>query len=150
MRSTKSLKKHERKVATLSCARMAKTYSALVARQMPRPIHDKAAYGNAVEVVHALAGHKLNHDQDDYLTIMTKLVEAYESENVPGPKAIKGIDALRFLLEENRLTAGDLGELIGVNRSIAYRILRETRKLTAEHIRKLSIRFCVSADLFLA
>jgi len=138
------------KTATPTFARLPKTYSGLVALHMPRPIHDKVAYDNAVEVVHALAGHKLNHDQDDYLAIMAKLVEDYESEKVPEPKPAKGIEALKFLLKENSLTADDLGEIIGVNRSIAYRILKGTRNLTADHIKELAARFVVSADLFLA
>jgi HTH-type transcriptional regulator/antitoxin HigA len=137
------------KSAAFNFARLPKTYSGLVALHMPRPIHDKVAYDNAVEVVHALAGHKLNHDQDDYLAIMAKLVEDYENENVPEPKPVAGIEALKFLLAENDLTADDLGEIIGVNRSIAYRILKGARNLTADHIKKLATRFAVSADLFL-
>ena len=137
------------KPATLAFIHLPKTYSSLVALHMPRPIHDKVAYDNAVEIVHALAGHKLNHDQDDYLAIMAKLVEDYENENVPEPKPINGIEALKFLLEENGLTAADLGDLIGVNRSVAYRILKGARNLTADHIKKLAARFAVSADLFL-
>lgn len=117
---------------------------------MPLPFHDKGAYDTAVEVVQSLAGHKLNHDQDDYLAIMAKLVEDYESENVPEPKPVKGIEALKFLLDENGLSADDMGDIIGVNRSIAYRILKGTRNLTADHIKKLAARFAVSADLFLA
>ena len=136
------------KITTLTFARLPKSYSSLVALHMPRPIHDKVAYDNAVEVVHALAGHKLNHDQDDYLAIMAKLVEDYERENVPEPKQVKGIEALKFLLEENGLTAADLGDLIGVNRSVAYRVLKGARNLTADHIRKLATRFSVSTDLF--
>lgn len=138
------------KTATLSFARLPKTYSGLVALHMPRPIHDKVAYDNAVEVVHALAGHKLNHDQGDYLALMAKLVEDYESKNVPEPKPVKGVEALKFLLEENDLTAVDLSAIIGVNRSIAYRILKGGRNLTADHVKKLTARFAVSADLFLA
>lgn len=138
------------KATVLTFARLPKTYSGLVALHMPRPIHDTVAYDNAVEVVHALAGHKLNHDQDDYLALMAKLVEDYESENVAEPKPVKGIETLKFLLEENKLTADDLGEIIGVNRSIAYRILKGARNLTADHIKKLAARFAVSADLFLA
>jgi antitoxin component HigA of HigAB toxin-antitoxin module len=43
-----------------------------------------------------------------------------------------------------------LGTIIGVNRSIAYRILKGGRNLTADHVKKLAARFAVSADLFLA
>src|SRR4051812_3525552 len=136
------------KIAALNFTRLPKTYSGLVGLHMPRPIHDKVGYDNAVEIVHALAGHKLNHDQDDYLAIMAKLVEDYESENVAEPKPLKGIEVLKFLLEENGLTAADLGDLIGVNRSVAYRVLKRARNLTADHIRKLATRFAVSTDRF--
>jgi HTH-type transcriptional regulator / antitoxin HigA len=129
---------------------MPKTYNGLVSLLVPRPIHDRATYENAVEVVHALAGFKLNRDQDDYLGLMAKIVEDYERETVPEPAPVKGIESLRFLLKENDLTADDLGSIIGVDRSIAYRILKGARNLTAEHIKKLSSRFAVSADLFLA
>ena len=138
------------KTATLTFATLPKTYSGLVALHLPRPIHDKVAYDNAVEVVHALAGHKLNRDQDDYLALMAKLVEDYESENVPEPKPISGVETLKFLLSEHGLGAADFGEIIGVNRSVAYRILKGTRNLTAEHVKKLAARFAVSADLLLA
>lgn len=138
------------KTAILTFARMPKTYAGLVAMHMPRPIHDQVSYDNAVEVVHALAGHKLNPDQDDYLAIMAKLVESYEAENVPAPKPVRGNEVVKFLLSEHGLSADDLGEFLGVNRSVAYRILKGTRNLTAEHIKKLSVRFAVSADLFLA
>ena len=136
--------------AALNFTRLPKTYTGLVSLHLPRLIYDKVAYDNAVEIIHALDGHKLNHDQDDYLAIMAKLVEDYETENLPEPKPIKGIEAVKFLLEENGLTAADLGDLIGVNRSVAYRILKGARNLTADHIKNLAARFAVSADLFLA
>ncbi|MGA3008460.1 MAG: helix-turn-helix domain-containing protein [Opitutaceae bacterium] len=126
-----------------------KTYAGLVAWHVPRPIHDRASYDNAVEIIHALAGFKLNRDQDDYLELMAKLIEDYERETIPEPKPVKGIAALKFLLEENGLSGDDLGRIIGVDRSIAYRILKGARNLTAGHIKKLSARFAVSADLFL-
>lgn len=134
----------------LKFSTLPRTYAGLVALHVPRPIHDNASYNNAVEIVHALAGFKLNRDQDDYLELMAKLVEDYERESVPEPIRGNGILALKFLLEENKLSADDLAVLLGVNRSIAYRILKGTRNLTADHVKKLSARFAVSADLFLA
>ena len=138
------------KTATLTPSALPKTYAALVALQVPRPIRDSAAYDNAVEIVHSLAGFKLNRDQDDYLQLMAKLVEDYERETLPEPAPVAGIETLKFLLAENNLTADDLGRILGVNRSIAYRILKGARNLTAAHIKKLSARFAVSADLLLA
>ena len=134
---------------TLNFSSLPKTYSGLVSLLVPRPIHDRAAYDNAVEIVHALAGFKLNRDQEDYLELMGRLVEDYERETSPQPVPAKGIETLKFLLEDNDLTGDDLGRIIGIDRSIAYRILKGTRSLTADHIKKLSARFAVSADLFL-
>ena len=48
--------------------RRPKTCSGLVVVHLPRPIHARETYDNAVEFFHALAGHKLNHDQDDWQT----------------------------------------------------------------------------------
>ena len=137
-------------ITTLKFSRLPKTYSGLVSLHVPRPIHDTTSYDNAVEIVHALVGFKLNRDQEDYLKIMAKLVEDYEHETMAEPKPIKGIETLKFLLAEDDLTGDDLGHIIGVDRSIAYRILKGTRNLTVDHIKKLSARFAVSADLLLA
>ena len=128
---------------------MPKHYPELVALHLPRPIHDKVSHDNAVEIVHALVGFKLNRDQEDYLELMGKLIEDYESETIPEPAPVKGIESLKYLLESNNLSGDDLGGILGVDRSIAYRILKGTRQLTAEHIKKLAARLAVSADLFL-
>jgi HTH-type transcriptional regulator / antitoxin HigA len=120
----------------LKFSSMPRTYTGLVSLLVPRPIHDQASYDNAVEIVHALAGHKLNRDQDDYLELMAKIIEDYERETIPEPASVKGIESLKFLLKENGLSADDLGSIIGVNRSIAYRILKGARNLTAEQIKK--------------
>lgn len=92
---------------TLTFSSMPKTYNGMVSLLVPRPIHDRVTYENAVEVVHALAGVKLNRDQDDYLELMAKIVEDYERETVPEPAPVRGIESLRFLLKENDLTADE-------------------------------------------
>ena len=117
---------------------------------MPRPIHDRVAYDNTVEAIDALAGHKLNADQEDYLELLSQLVETYEAAHLtPYPK-VKGIDALKFLLAKNQLTGDDLAKLLSVDRSTAYKILKGTRNSTTEHIRSLCERFSVGPGLFIA
>lgn len=126
------------------------TFTELVTWHAPRPIHDRASYENSVEMVDAMAGFKLNRDQRDYLEVVSQLIEAYEADVLPKTRKISGISALRFLLTENGLSGDDLAKIIGVDRSIAYRILKGTRNLTVDHVRKLALRFRVSTDLFLA
>jgi len=126
------------------------TYPELVVFHLPRPIHDKVSYQNTVEVIDALAGRKLTADQEDYLDLLSQLVETYETATSPLAKKISGIAALRFLLGENEMTGDDLGRLLGIDRSVAFKILKGRRRLTAEHVKKLSARFRVTSDLFLA
>jgi len=123
-----------------------KTYAELVALHVPRPIHDKVSYENTVAVVDAIVGAQLNEDQDDYLEILSQLIETYEDAHVKPPRKVAGIKLVRFLLEENDMTGDDLAGLLGVDRSVAYKILKGTRNLTAEHIRKSADRFLISAD----
>lgn len=135
--------------ATTNLAPLPKNYAQLVALHMPRPIHDRVAYDNTVEVVDALAGHELNADQEDYLELLSQLVEAYEAAHLTPTPKIKGIEALKFLMAENKLTGDDLAKLLGMDRSTAYKILKGNRNLTTDHIRILCKRFAVSAELFI-
>lgn len=126
-----------------------KTYSDLVALLAPRPIHDKVSYENTVAIVDALAGHDLNADQADYLDILGDLIESYEVEHVPPFPKLSGEKMLQYLLKENDLTGDDLAVILKVDRSAAYKILKGSRNLTTEHIRRLCDRFAVQADLFI-
>jgi HTH-type transcriptional regulator/antitoxin HigA len=56
---------------------------------------------------------------------------------------------LQALLDTHGMTASDLARLLDVHRSTASKILSGDRSLTVEHIKVLSGRFRVSADLFL-
>jgi HTH-type transcriptional regulator/antitoxin HigA len=124
-------------------------YGELVAFYPPRPIHDRISYDNTVEMIDALAGRKLTEDQDDYLDLLSQLVERYEAEHLPPYPQLDGVAALKFLLEENGLSGDDLAALLAIDRSTSYKILKGTRRLTADHVRRLAKRFKVGTDLFL-
>jgi HTH-type transcriptional regulator / antitoxin HigA len=138
------------KTATKSAfSRLPTTFDGLIRLHAPRPIRDKADYENMVEVIDALAGHKLNRDQDDYLLVLSGLVERYEADTLPERPRLTGVDMLNYILEENALGGDDFAKIVGVDRSVAYRILKGERNLTTNHIRRLADRFSVRADLFI-
>ncbi len=119
--------------------------------QLPlRPIHDDIEYDNAVGRLDLLAVlEERTADQEDYLETLSALVERYDDEHFAiDDSGITPIEVLRYLCEQNGLTASALGELLG-NRSLGSKVLREERQLSKQHIRKLSDRFSVSSDLFL-
>ena len=132
-----------------SFSRLPTTFDGLIRLHAPRPIRDKADYDNTVEVIDALAGHKLNRDQDDYLLLLSGLVERYETDTLPKRPPLTGVDMLNYLLAENELSGDDFAKIVGVDRSVAYRILKGERGLTTDHIRRLADHFSVRADLFI-
>ena len=123
-----------------------RTYAELIALQAPRPIRDKEDYNVMIRLVDRLAVQKPNKDQADYLEVLSLLVEAYEDVHVKMPPAATGIKLVRVLLAENGMKGDDLGELLGVNRSTAYKLLKGSRNLTTGHIHRIATRFSISAD----
>jgi HTH-type transcriptional regulator/antitoxin HigA len=105
---------------------------------------------NVTEITDAMAGHELSPDQGDYFDLLCRLIEDYEREEalVQTPR-VTALEAVRHLLEAHGMKGADLARLLGVHRSLGAMILRGERKLTLEHVRTLSRRFGVSADVFL-
>lgn len=132
----------------VSYGKLPRTYDKLIKFHVPRPIHDEVGYKNTVEIVDALAGQQVNEDQEDYLLVLSGLVERYETETLPAPRPVSGLAMLKFVLEENTLTGDDLATILDVDRSVAYRILKGERGLTTTHVKALRARFGVSADRF--
>jgi len=83
------------------------------------------------------AGHSLNAEQSDYLDLLSDLYEKWESAQFPIAHA-KGAELLQLVLAERNEGAANLAKLIGVDPSLAYRIVRGERQLTAVQIRKVA------------
>ena len=135
----------------LAFADLPRDYRRLCELSLPRPIHDKVGYNNALEIVEAMAGfdNKFTRDQADYFELLTDLVLAYEKtqEKEHPPLPLK--QRLATLMEATGWNASDLGRFLQLDATMGNKILRNERKLTAEHIRKLSVHFSLSADYFL-
>ena len=130
---------------------MPKRFDDLVRMYPPRAIHDRVEYDNAQEIIDRFTSvPQLKKGQQEYLETITILFAAYEQQHEPIKTGdISGLDALKYLMEQNQMTASDLGRLLG-DRSLGSRILRGERELGKTHIRTLCERFKVSADLFFA
>ena len=127
-----------------------KTYDQLLAMHPLRPIHNDVELEHATAMIDILAGHALNADQADYLDVLSTLVEVYENTHYPlDDPAIRGLHALQALLDDHGMSATDLARLLGVHRSMGSKLLKGERALTTRHLKMLSDRFKVSADLFL-
>ena len=125
-------------------------YEGLVRMHTPRAINDEAEHENVQEILDRLTSTpKLTAGQKEYLDTLTILFEAYEEAHPPfKDKDLSGLEALKFLMEQNGMNASALGRLLG-DRSLGGRVLKGERELSKAHIRKLCDHFKVGADLFL-
>jgi HTH-type transcriptional regulator/antitoxin HigA len=125
-------------------------YLALIAQHPLRPIRSNLELTVAMKIVDRLA--VLDHrteDQEDYLEVLSGLIEEYESQHYEAKLPKKNaLSVLRFLLDENDMTGSDLGRLLG-HRQLGAAILTGRRQLSKTHIAKLSQRFKVNPRLFL-
>lgn len=102
-----------------------------------RPIHTEADYQATLREVSAFFDNEPEPDspEGDRFEVLLTLVEAYEAKNfpidLPDP-----IEAIKFRMEQEGLTAKDLVPMIGrLNR--VYEILNRKRSLTLPMIWKL-------------
>src|SRR5438105_3015536 len=106
-----------------------KDYAGLCRVLLPRPIRDNVDYDEISEVADAMSlwREKFSSDQADYFEILCTLIEDYDAKHVRWPK-IRGVDALKHLLNEQRLAPVDLSKILGGSRNLGGMILRGDRK----------------------
>jgi HTH-type transcriptional regulator / antitoxin HigA len=121
----------------------------MIAQGAPRVIHsdrELAAYTEALVQLTALENPSVPEAQA--IELLTLLVDQYEQAHYSVPAA-DAVSVLRFLIEQQGLTQRDLIPQFGSESAVSM-FLRGQRKLTLEQVRKLSARFKIPADVFLA
>jgi HTH-type transcriptional regulator/antitoxin HigA len=121
----------------------------MIARGAPRVINNDqelAAYTEALFQLTALE--KPSRSEAQAIELLTLLIDRYEQARYPVPAA-DAVSVLRFLIERQGLTQRDLIPEFGSESAVSM-FLRGQRKLTLEQVRKLSFRFKIPGDVFLA
>jgi HTH-type transcriptional regulator/antitoxin HigA len=132
------------KTRTLTHDDIPESYAQLVGRFMPRPLHDEVDYRNALAVLDAMAGFKMNADQQDYFEAIATFIEKYEAQHHAIDAAkMTPIELIRSLMAEHGMNESDLGRLLG-DRSLGNRLLSGQRELSKAHIRILAERFSLN------
>jgi HTH-type transcriptional regulator/antitoxin HigA len=111
----------------------------------PANEEDYDALVEALDELLAIVADDENHPLADLVAHMGDLIEAYDETHRPLPRA-SGVEVLRYLMQEHGLAQGDLPE-VGTQ-SVISEILAGKRQLNVRHIRALSERFNVTADVF--
>jgi HTH-type transcriptional regulator / antitoxin HigA len=124
-------------------------YRALLTANAPRPIETETDLLILEEQIwDLLAVDERTPAQEAYLTLLSGLVERWESEHVVVP-AVHGVELVKALLLERQLRQKDLVPVFGTE-SIVSEVLSGKRELQAKHIEGLADFFHVSPAAFFA
>jgi HTH-type transcriptional regulator/antitoxin HigA len=133
-------------------AEVPKTYEELVQLYPPRKIHDSVELENATEVADWIALHAQNDAQLDYLELLGDLLDQYENQTSKAAhqkKASTPLELLNYLVSENGISTRELGVILGIDHSVAARMLKGERAITVEHAKRLGARFKLDPQAFL-
>ena len=120
----------------------------MIAKGAPRVIRNDAELAAYTDVLFRLTS--LSHPsrpEEEAIELLTLLIERYEEAHYPIPSA-DPVSVVRFLLERQNLTQRDLVPEFGSESAVSM-FLSGQRKLTLDQVRKLSLRFNLSADVFI-
>jgi HTH-type transcriptional regulator/antitoxin HigA len=142
-----------RKQSTTSRAVYGKTedrYLDLV-RQFPlRPLRSTADLDAAVAVIDGLIDQaRLTAAEQDYLDVLSDLVEAYEAEAIP-IRPVGDAELLRFLIEQKGVTQAAVAAGAGIAESTISAVLAGKRMLNRTQIANLARYFHVEPGTFMS
>jgi HTH-type transcriptional regulator/antitoxin HigA len=121
----------------------------MIAQGAPRVIHNEAeleAYTDSLFQLTALENPSA--PEAEAIELLTLLIESYEETHYPVPSA-GPVVLVRFLIDQQHLTQRDLVPQFGSESAVSM-FLAGQRKLTLAQVRRLSARFKLPADLFIA
>ena len=125
-------------------------YLDLVRRFPLRPLRSDSDLDAAIAVIDALIDQpRLTAPEQDYLDVLSDLLEAYEAEMVP-MRPVGDADLLRFLIEQKSITQAAAAAGAGIAESTISEVLAGRRRLNRPQIAKLARYFHVEPGAFLS
>ena len=122
-------------------------YRELVDAFPPRPIRNDKDLDRAWAQIEALlTKSKRSKAEDDFLALLSDLVERWEDDHVEVPR-LDGIELVRELLDDNELPQRALIHIFGTD-SVVSEVLSGKRDLQRKHIEGLAEFFNVSPAAF--
>ena len=126
------------------------SYLELVLRFPLRPLRSEKELDEAIKMIDSLLDRStLNAGENDYLEVLSDLVEKYENEHHPIPQVVSDGEMLKHLIEAKGVTQAEVARETRIPESTISEVLSEKRKLNRNHIRKLSAYFHVSPAVFI-
>jgi HTH-type transcriptional regulator/antitoxin HigA len=123
-------------------------YMALLARYPPRVIRSEAQNESYIAALETLDERHASWspEEEELAALFTLLIEDFEEKNYALPKC-SPIEMLLFFMDQQGLKQKDLVDIFGTA-SVVSEVLSGKRELNKEQIKRLSVRFGVSPELF--
>jgi HTH-type transcriptional regulator/antitoxin HigA len=133
----------------MSATAIRSEYAALLATALPAVIRSEAENERCIRSLEELdrKGSRLRAAERRLADLLTLLIEDFEEKHY-SLKPADPVTVIEELMAANGLKQKDLLDVFGTP-SIVSEVLNGKRQLTTEHIRRLSRRFHVSADVFI-
>jgi HTH-type transcriptional regulator/antitoxin HigA len=133
----------------MSATAVRSEYAALLSSTLPAIIRSEAENERYIALLEELdgKGNRMTAAERRMAELLTLLIENFEETHY-ALKASRPVDVLHELMAANNLKQKDLLDVFGAP-SIVSEVLRGKRRLTTEHIRRLSQRFHVSPEVFI-
>jgi HTH-type transcriptional regulator / antitoxin HigA len=112
-----------------------------------KPIRSEADYDAALAEIERLWGARARTPEGDRLDILATLVDAYENEHYPMDPP-DPIEAIKFRMEQQRLTRKDLEGILGSRTRVAE-VLNRRRGLSMNMIRRLHEKLGISVEVLI-
>ena len=126
------------------------TYNELIEIFELRPIKDDQELDQAIKIVDKLTNlATYNIDEQDYLDILSDIVEKYEKEKHP-IAPVSDIEMFRHLLESKGITQLKTSKETGICISTISAILAGRRRMNRDHMVKLGKFFKVDPSVFIS
>lgn len=109
-------------------------------------IKTERQYDKYCKVLEDLVFKNRKKDKDE-VELLTLLIEKYDDENYPTPE-LDPIELLKSLMDEHKMKAKDLVEILNLSKGTVSKILNYQTGLSKETIRKLSERFKLNQEAF--
>ena len=124
-------------------------YLELLHRFPLRRIRNEKELDSAIAVIDSLIDQKkLSRAEDDYLDVLSDLVEAYETAHYPEPD-VPAYRMLAYMMELKEVTQSQVAVGSGISPSTISELLSGKREMNKNQIVKLAAFFKVDPGLFL-
>ena len=123
-------------------------YGALLSTTLPAVIDSEKEYHRVEAIFEDLFDKKRSPEEDRLFDLLANLLEHFENRSLPPLEGTSPLEALAFLMTENRLAQKDLVDVFG-SKGLISEVLGGKRSISKAQAKKLADRFCVSTDLFI-